>query len=283
MKLFTYSLHLVIFSTLISTGATAQNFTMGIYQDEKSSELTSSDPMLTGDYHYRDMQLQLSAGEGVLLYMTSGDFTPLMYTVDTTLVNWVKGQEGTGTSFIIITAHSDTVFHVVYTSTTALATGNFTFGMRKLSKEQMEFNENLPFCSRFAYLLNQWQCYFRLIPATEGRTTDQINTTRTLFPGDNGIISNVTHYKEYLFQTADNDDAVSAKYKEVVNQITNCLPENVFEIKTEILDDQIGDGGTMIITYFNLKGNASETTLASFSVTYSEQFGFTDTVYLEFF
>lgn len=279
----------VLFSAVLSALPNllnAQNTPVGIYQDDQMSELVAADPVLSEVYPYKNLQLNIGAGEGVMLYMTSTAYAPVIYTVDTAVTKWVKGtttgSAGGYSAYIVLTPHTDTVIQVVYTTSEAHATGAFHYGIRKLTKEQMYYDPSMPFCSRLTYIINNWQCYFALMPKMEGTIGGKVETDRTLSGEGSAVISSNNGYKEYFFDGLSSDE-VQKKYKELVAEIAACLPAGVFEQKTEISSEDLVDGGTMIETYFNVPGQPNEQMLSSFSVTYIEMVGGSDVVYIEFY
>ncbi|MBK8343401.1 MAG: hypothetical protein IPL12_08885 [Bacteroidetes bacterium] len=171
---------LIFVVTLTSVGSVFAQATVGAYTAEQQSILESTDNTFTDGRYYKNLSISMAKGEGAMFYMRAIAFEPMIYTLDNSQVNWangtnILGEDSAYTSVLTIIADKDTTFNVIYSSTVSGATGDFVYGMRKLSEQQMVVPDPEDFCGRLIYTINNWQCMWYLMPGYEdysGKTFD---------------------------------------------------------------------------------------------------------------
>lgn len=161
---------LIFVVTLTSVGSVFAQATVGAYTAEQQSILESTDNTFTDGRYYKNLSISMAKGEGAMFYMRAIAFEPMIYTLDNSQVNWangtnILGEDSAYTSVLTIIADKDTTFNVIYSSTVSGATGDFVYGMRKLSEQQMVVPDPEDFCGRLIYTINNWQCMWYLMRA----------------------------------------------------------------------------------------------------------------------
>ena len=141
---------LFILQLTVSSNASAQA-AMGVYSAEQTSALASGDPTFTDMRYYKNLTYELKKGEAAMFYMRAVAYMPQVYTVDRALVNWGTGlttssSDGNNTSMIVVIADKDTIFDVVFTSSSPSMSGDFVYGIRKMDSAQMIYPPESDFC-----------------------------------------------------------------------------------------------------------------------------------------
>lgn len=241
---------------------------IGAYTAEQQSALAPGNNTFTDGRYYQNLAITMEKGEAAMFYMRASLYEPLIYTVDNNVINWVNGDTKLGedniyTSVLTLFADKDTTFNVVYSSVLAGATGDFIYGMRKLSATQMQVPPEGDFCARLIYFINQWQAMWYLIGSADnfvGKTF-----TESLVPGNHaGLDMFFVAYEDLM--TTETAEEAKNYYTKKVSDIQNCLDMNSWVIETEEYISDI-DEIEYYTTYFNVKdGTGTETFLQSFAV-----------------
>ncbi len=250
-----------------------QKVLLGAETIENNGKLENTDAMLDQTRYYKNTKVDLKAGEGIFLYMLASEFEPQILTIDTMLAEWKSGSnEEYGLdaylSFISVVAIRDTSFHVIYSSLDTFITGNFVFGGRKLKAEQMVYNVSADYCNRLTYLINNWQCYWQLIPLYEDIEEIWVEekTANSLMPGGMGFLDEygLTDYHETIFES-DTEGKAKLYYEEMVINTTACLNTDQWDIKTyEIMNDD----AMVYSTDYIIKGGMVNQEGYSFSIEF---------------
>jgi|GEM_PF-1289790 len=285
MKFQTASLLFVTFFTVFYLSANAQTkVPMGAYSTEQTAELISGDQQLTDLRYYKNLIVELKAGEGIFLFMTSVTFVPQMYMLDNSLTNWVPGvdienSDNTTASTLTFTADKDTSFYIIYTSTTVGAEGAFGFGSRKLDAAQMHYPESDEFCGRLTYIVNNWLCYWNFLPVADNTYLGKI-TYNSLLGDLGGSINLISEYSEVLYLGEEVEVARSI-YADYVGKVQSCIDMEFWEMDTKTnveFDDTVTN-----TTYFNLKGGENEGGWESFGISIIEDWEYGNSVVITFY
>ncbi len=278
-----YSLSTVIcFMLLLSFGevANAQSkVPMGSYSGEDQSELAANDNQFTDGRFYKNLQVDLLAGEGIFLYMTSTAFVPQLYMADLAQVSWVTGtavdnQDNTTASTLTFIAEKDTSFLVFYTSTETAKQGAFAYGSRKLDATQMKYPENNEFCGRLTYIINNWLCFWYLLPKYDNGYLGQA-VSNSVVDDNEGTINWLNEYGELLYEFED-VEAAKRKYAELIVSASMCIDKAAWEIEAEETIDY--DGSKITNTYFTMTGGENGVYLQSFSISLYEDIDYGESI-----
>jgi hypothetical protein len=262
---------LLLLFILLQLSATAifTQVPIGAYTAEQQSNLTNTDNTFTDGRYYKNLSISMTKGEGAMFYMRAIAFEPMIYTLDNSQMNWANGVNNLGadsayTSVLTLIADKDTTFNVIYSSTTAGGTGDFVYGMRKLSAEQMAVPEPDDFCNRLIYTINNWQCMWYLMPGSEsfgGKAFDN-----PIVPGGEAFLDAYFTASEDLFWSEVGSEA-KIKYETIVENVKKCIDMTYWETDVDYYLDDMVDGTEYFTTYFNVKGGTGrESFLQSFAI-----------------
>lgn len=266
----------------------AQNVPLGTAQFEQQAVLNYEDEVLDSTHYFKYLQMDIKAGEGIFLYMVARDFVPQIYTMDTMALYWNLGitekyGDDAYVSYSTIVAQRDTAFIILYSTMYNYNTGAFDYGVRKLSVEQMQYNIEVDFCQRLTYLINHWQCFWKLLPVytqLEGVKVPE-STNNTLMKGGTGFLNKeeLSDYKEIIYSGNDPQLAKN-QYEYLVAKTTHCLDDQ-WDIISEVINDEIGDG-VRYITNFTIKGGVVDQQSYSFRIEYDSNLG-KDQTFIQFY
>ncbi len=259
---------LFILSQLCVTVMLAQ-VPVGAYTAEQQSNLTNTDNTFTDGRYYKNLSISLTKGDGAMFYMRAMAFEPMIYTLDNSQMNWangvnILGADSTYTSVLTLIADKDTTFNVIYSSTTAGGIGDFVYGMRKLSAEQMAVPEPDDFCNRLIYTINNWQCMWYLMPGNESYGGKSF--TYPITPGGDAWLDVYFVAHEELFSAEVGTEAKNY-YEATIEKIKKCIDMTYWETDVDYYLDDMVDGTEYFTTYFIVKGGTGrETFLQSFAI-----------------
>lgn len=255
----------------------AQQVSLGPETMESQDELVATDALLDKTRYYKNTQIDLKAGEGIFLYMITEDFEPQLFTLTISLTDWVLGEvEDYGLDFYIsytaVVAERDTSFHVVYTSVDDFEIGEFIYGAKKMTAEQMQYNVAADFCNRLTYLINNWQCYWQLIPIHNDIEDIWVieKTNNTLMNNGTGFMDEygISDYYETIYSGQDSKKAKD-QYDELVLKTTQCLKPEQWDIKSQTIPEEDSDA-IVHSTDFTVKGGIVNQEINSFTIEYLE-------------
>ncbi|MBK7444055.1 MAG: hypothetical protein WBP43_11700 [Chitinophagales bacterium] len=259
---------LIFVVTLTSVGSVFAQATVGAYTAEQQSILESTDNTFTDGRYYKNLSISMAKGEGAMFYMRAIAFEPMIYTLDNSQVNWangtnILGEDSAYTSVLTIIADKDTTFNVIYSSTVSGATGDFVYGMRKLSEQQMVVPDPEDFCGRLIYTINNWQCMWYLMPGTESFGGKSFDNSISL--GGDAWLDAYFVASEDLFWSEVSTEA-ETYYLTKIEEIKKCLDMTYWETEDDYFISDY-DGVEYITTYFNVKGGTGrETFMQSFAI-----------------
>lgn len=242
---------------------------VGAYTAEQQSELVTTDPTFTDGRYYKNLSISMAKGEGAMFYMRAIAFEPMIYTLDNSQVNWangtnILGEDSAYTSVLTLIADKDTTFNVIYSSIISGATGDFVYGMRKLSEQQMVVPDQDDFCGRLIYTINNWQCMWYLMPGSESFGGKSFDNPISL--GGDAWLDAYFVASEDLFWSEVGSEAKS-QYDTIVENIKKCIDMTYWETEEDYYLDDMVDGTEYFTTYFNVKGGTGrETFLQSFAI-----------------
>ena len=252
---------------------------LGIKGKKSEGELLTTNPkFLNVSRYYKDMPFDLKAGQGIVFFMQTTAFTPLVVligkdgkTFGTQRELKTEKDKKEKEARVAFIAHNrydfdslsfyaaDSSFRVFFTSVEENATGKFTYGYKLIDAAQMTYDSDSAFfCQRLSFLINHWQADWDIIPESTwssytpntSSVTDLCLLPAMSFKTFNrsgnrwGDLSRYSDdgkgtYSETLYSSPDANDRLKF-FTKIVGDIKQCLDEKswVFEEGTQ---HQYGD------------------------------------------
>jgi hypothetical protein len=190
-------------------------------------------------------------------------------------------REGTE-SQVGFSADTDTSFGLIMASAEENKTGKFNYGYRMLDSSQMVFKESYTICEKLAFLFNQWQLEWQVMPTERGILFDfeerlanpnspiEYTAAKYRLMGDKARLAG--NYQEILYSAVrDSTEACLAFYQRIIKDIKSCLDQNSWNIdegeKKEVSGETELENWYYQTTYFYSKESNKEEHLQSFKIT----------------
>jgi hypothetical protein len=269
---------------LFSSATFAQKAKLGTVSENAQGELLATDPV-NGKQHYKAMSFSIKAGAGIVFYMQSTAFTPLVFMTGKNgsqagsynNPEKGKGQEAT----VALNAFrsdfpnfypADSSINVYFTSVEENVTGKFTYGYIMLDSSQMVYDEKGPLCNRLIYLINQWQAGWFVIPDFKSLRQPHVkasySTEYCLMPENpnNPDSKAYGHFRDYLLDKSHSyeETILESKtnngtviYDKLVADVKQCLGDKDWVFKTEVKEDKELNN-KIFISSFQIKGGTKD-------------------------
>ena len=284
MKSFVLISILFVFTSI----SKAQNIPHWPEQMEEASYFEVFDLVLKSGQYYKESQVELKAGEGAFFFILAGAFLPQIYITDTLMQNWSTGiagefSDGIYISKISFIPKSDTIIKVIFSTVDKYITGDYIYGYRILSADQMHFESSYSYCDKLAYLISNWQSLWGLVSIQDFTPNGELgkaSANNSVVKGGIGAlqINGITDYHEILYKF-DNAEMAKNKYEEVVANTISCLKAGDWYIIPNV-DPEIGGVSK---TDFIIKGASVKDPTGSFVISQSCDEGMGCNVYIDFY
>lgn len=283
--------YLIIFFVINVYHITAQNIQVWPEKFEEVTYFDVIDMTLKSGQFYKESQISVKAGEGAFFFTVAGAFFPQIYITDTLMQKWTMGSSaefgpGLFMSKISIAPKTDTTIKIIYSTVDKDVTGDYIYGYRILSAEQMDFESSDSYCDKLSYFISNWQCMWGLVSIpdyTPSGVLGESSAKNSLVKGGIGAlqITGITDYHEILYKL-DNAALAKNKYDEVVTDTRNCLQSQEWEILT---NDVINSSGVVekYETNFIIRGASAKDPSGSFVISQSCDGVMGCNVYIDFY